>query len=231
MYIKRISAINKITVLSFVSPSPLILLLSTQLLIRYQHCPKKDQRKKEEHLLFLTKTTIVICKSTARYEANHFHAHTSYAQSSAHCWWCEVGGVCCWARHNTSTSACHPWTPCASAKRALLCSPWMDSGGSTVGGGVRPPHCVPVTTGAGGWRGVIYIRTHGRRSSGTTASSTHYNDSCLSFPISAYFGGRWDHRCPSWTAPRAVDATRDRIIFTGHRPNGVAPSSSPNGRA
>jgi hypothetical protein len=31
--------------------------------------------------------------------------------------------------------------------------------------------------------------------------------------------------------PRAVDAPRGRIIFTGHRPNGVAPSSSSTGRA
>jgi hypothetical protein len=31
--------------------------------------------------------------------------------------------------------------------------------------------------------------------------------------------------------PREVDAPRGRIIFTGHRPNGVAPSSSSNGRA
>jgi hypothetical protein len=30
---------------------------------------------------------------------------------------------------------------------------------------------------------------------------------------------------------RAVDAPRGRIILTGHRPNGVAPSSSSNGRA
>jgi hypothetical protein len=28
---------------------------------------------------------------------------------------------------------------------------------------------------------------------------------------------------------RAVDAPRGRVIFTGHRPNGVAPSSSSNG--
>jgi hypothetical protein len=31
--------------------------------------------------------------------------------------------------------------------------------------------------------------------------------------------------------PRAVNAPRGRIIFTGHRPNGVASSSSSNGRA
>jgi hypothetical protein len=31
--------------------------------------------------------------------------------------------------------------------------------------------------------------------------------------------------------PRVVDAPRGRLIFTGHRPNGVAPSSSSNGRA
>jgi hypothetical protein len=31
--------------------------------------------------------------------------------------------------------------------------------------------------------------------------------------------------------PRVVDAPRGRVILTGHRPNGVAPSSSSNGRA
>jgi hypothetical protein len=31
--------------------------------------------------------------------------------------------------------------------------------------------------------------------------------------------------------PRAIDAPRGRIIFTGHRPNGMASSSSSNGRA
>jgi hypothetical protein len=31
--------------------------------------------------------------------------------------------------------------------------------------------------------------------------------------------------------PRVVDAPRGRVIFTGHRPNGVALSSYPNGRA
>jgi hypothetical protein len=31
--------------------------------------------------------------------------------------------------------------------------------------------------------------------------------------------------------PRVVDAPRGRIIFTGHRPNGMASSSSSNGRA
>jgi hypothetical protein len=31
--------------------------------------------------------------------------------------------------------------------------------------------------------------------------------------------------------PRAFDAPRGRVIFTGHRPNGVVPSSSSNGRA
>jgi hypothetical protein len=31
--------------------------------------------------------------------------------------------------------------------------------------------------------------------------------------------------------PRAVDVPRGRIIFTGYGPNGVAPSSSSNGRA
>jgi hypothetical protein len=31
--------------------------------------------------------------------------------------------------------------------------------------------------------------------------------------------------------PRVVDAPRGRIIFTGHRPNGMAPSSSSSGRA
>jgi hypothetical protein len=31
--------------------------------------------------------------------------------------------------------------------------------------------------------------------------------------------------------PRTFDAPRERVIFTGHRPNGVAPSSSSNGRA
>jgi hypothetical protein len=80
-----LSAINKLSIIpSLFSP------FVTGHCNRPQHVistvSRRNQRRgKWKNTLFLTRTARSICTSTTRYGKYHFHAHTSYARSTAHC--------------------------------------------------------------------------------------------------------------------------------------------------
>jgi hypothetical protein len=164
---------------------------------RYQH-DSRNKREKGEHLMFLTRTEATFFKSTGKVWSKPFlFASVVCVKFSmslmTHCWRRLLLGKM--QRSHQCTPSLNAMCKCkmcisvssTDGQRLYRCRWW------SVASPLRPRHhrCRWVT-----WS----RRLRGRRSSGTTASSTHCSGSWSSFPNSADVGGRRDHRCLSWTA-------------------------------
>jgi hypothetical protein len=214
------------------SLSPFVCHLTLQHLTRYQHCLKKIRGRKGKDLFFLTRIEGAFFKSTERYGANHLPCasvvcakfYTLLMMPMLEAFTAGQDVVippvhaipeCRVQVQNVHFCVLHGWT-------AVVPLPVVECGLPTA----SPSPLVPVGD-AELWATTLMdvnlaapppppptAVAVGRRSPTPPAS-------VVVETITAHRG----------QPPRAVDASRGRVIFTSYNPNGVAPSSSSNGRA